>query len=546
MKKSIIYTRLALSATAFLFGAGAFAQTPAPAPKAEKKVIITVIDENGKTETRTFNGDEINNAELPAEARGALDMARQMHIDVNVEKGDEARPRVHIKRMAPYGEVNEFEWNGEGALPKEFEGQMQILEKNLEGLGNIDIQGLEGLRGLEELGELNIDIDIPELPELPEPPNFNWGCMGQAPAGCNGNAKVFIVGDEGGEPKAQLGVQMNIDVQNVNGNETHTITIIDVVPGTAAEEAGLKVGDLLTRIDGKAVTETVGVVEAVSGKKPGDKMSVTYVRDGVENTVEVTLKERKEEPLQQRRMKIFRNEIGEIPRSPGRGMSPEKACEELEKLTGRPFLGVYVNGNEDAEKLVIQSVINETGAKAAGLEAADVLLEVDGKKVNNYDDLCKAVQARKPGDKVKVKYERNGKKETVKAILGSKGDQHPAKVKALRELCEQNDKAVVAPAPEAPAAPERPTVAPVGTDITNFSTYPNPSKGVFTLSFDGAAVPTTIVVTDLQGKESFRELLNDFKGSFRGEIDLSSAAKGVYFLNITQNGRVFSEKIILN
>ena len=68
--------------------------------------------------------------------------------------------------------------------------------------------------------------------------------------------------------------------------------IRDVVAGSAAEAAGLKVGDVITAIDGQAVSSGQAVADAITNKRPGDKITFTVRRDGQEEDVVVTLGER--------------------------------------------------------------------------------------------------------------------------------------------------------------------------------------------------------------------------------------------------------------
>jgi putative serine protease PepD len=69
-----------------------------------------------------------------------------------------------------------------------------------------------------------------------------------------------------------------------------------VVPGTPADDAGLRAGDVITAVDGQSVSSGEEVQAAIGSKQPGDKISVTYKRDGESHNVEVTLTTRPESP----------------------------------------------------------------------------------------------------------------------------------------------------------------------------------------------------------------------------------------------------------
>jgi S1-C subfamily serine protease len=65
--------------------------------------------------------------------------------------------------------------------------------------------------------------------------------------------------------------------------------IVSVTSGGPAAKAGLKAGDVITKLDDKSVTTSQSLSEALAGKKPGDKVAVAYSRDGASHTTEVTL-----------------------------------------------------------------------------------------------------------------------------------------------------------------------------------------------------------------------------------------------------------------
>ncbi|MGC4174601.1 S1C family serine protease [Demequina sp.] len=62
-----------------------------------------------------------------------------------------------------------------------------------------------------------------------------------------------------------------------------------VVPGGPADEAGIKGGDIITAIDGRAITRSDDLVVAIRAKAPGDTVTLTVKRDGKEQDITVTL-----------------------------------------------------------------------------------------------------------------------------------------------------------------------------------------------------------------------------------------------------------------
>ena len=80
------------------------------------------------------------------------------------------------------------------------------------------------------------------------------------------------------------------DVRETFGVETDEGAFVtEVVPGSAAEDAGLEIGDVIIAIDGDDVTESGQVREAILEREPGDTVEVRVLREGEELTLEVEL-----------------------------------------------------------------------------------------------------------------------------------------------------------------------------------------------------------------------------------------------------------------
>jgi putative serine protease PepD len=66
-------------------------------------------------------------------------------------------------------------------------------------------------------------------------------------------------------------------------------TGVAIVPGGAAAKAGLKSGDIITEIDGRAIASSDELIVAIRSHNVGEKIEVTYKRNGVSKTVTLTL-----------------------------------------------------------------------------------------------------------------------------------------------------------------------------------------------------------------------------------------------------------------
>ncbi|MEU7412559.1 trypsin-like peptidase domain-containing protein [Streptomyces sp. NPDC042638] len=69
------------------------------------------------------------------------------------------------------------------------------------------------------------------------------------------------------------------------------VAVVSVRGGGAADRAGLRPGDIITRLGGRPVTTITSLAEALAAARPGARTPVRYVRDGSEETAEVTLGE---------------------------------------------------------------------------------------------------------------------------------------------------------------------------------------------------------------------------------------------------------------
>ena len=116
-------------------------------------------------------------------------------------------------------------------------------------------------------------------------------------SGMNKYEVVIDNSETGKSNKGFMGVMLNIDKnKNVeNGVETvsSTITITEVIKDGAAEKAGLKAGDVIISANGTDVSADADLLgKALENTKAGDKVSMTYLRDGQTATTTLILGQR--------------------------------------------------------------------------------------------------------------------------------------------------------------------------------------------------------------------------------------------------------------
>jgi S1-C subfamily serine protease len=146
----------------------------------------------------------------------------------------------------------------------------------------------------------------------------------------------------------------------------------DVVKDGGAATAGIKTGDIITKIDDRTIYSSSDLQERVARLRPGDKVKLTYKRDGKEKDVTVTLKG-----------------DDEIKSKDNEEESNASATEIYNKL-GASFIPAT-----DARKKelginsgVVVTQIHRGGVfEYFGVEKGLVITEINGKPVNNADQV---------------------------------------------------------------------------------------------------------------------------------------------------------------
>jgi membrane-associated protease RseP (regulator of RpoE activity) len=187
---------------------------------------------------------------------------------------------------------------------------------------------------------------------------------------------------------------LGVSVDDSNGK----VTVKSVVPGSGADKAGIKAGDVITAVDGASIGSLADLQKALSGKKSGDTVTVSIDRNGSKQDLKVTL--------------------GSPVRSPSGA-----------NIASRAILGVSVANVDDAAKqkyslnttdgALITNVNSGGPADKAGLKVGDLITSVNGTAVKNADDLQNAIKNSKPGDSVTVQYQRGGASQSASVTLGS-------------------------------------------------------------------------------------------------------------------------------
>lgn len=261
--------------------------------------------------------------------------------------------------------------------------------------------------------------------------------------------KVYFEGDEFmrdrmraiTQRRARLGVIVDMHASDA---DSIGATLQSVTPGGPAAKAGLRSGDIITRIDGKSLTANdnarsgadeslpgVRLVEYAAQLQPNDTISVEYRRTGARHTATLVTGD---EP--QFTMEVFPGGGDfnfKVPggltmeRTPFRGMIRGEqlpggamsyslafgggALADLELAPLNPDLGHYFGTAEGV------LVINVPKESTLGLKGGDVILGIDGRKATGPGSLLRILRSYDPGDSFKLDIMRNKTRTTVTGKL---------------------------------------------------------------------------------------------------------------------------------
>ncbi|HKF39836.1 MAG TPA: trypsin-like peptidase domain-containing protein [Candidatus Acidoferrum sp.] len=182
------------------------------------------------------------------------------------------------------------------------------------------------------------------------------------------------------------------------------VVIEGVEPGSPAEKAGLKGGDVISAINGQVVKTGNDLVNPIASAPIGSKVKITYYRDKQQKDTTATVEDRTH---------VFPNSAGRVNNTPD-DAAPTEFGLHVESLTPERAQRVGVEG----QKGVLVSEVEPTSfADDVGFTQGDVISEVNGQAVTSVDDYRKAISKLKPGDNVVFKVLRRSPTDRIMTVF---------------------------------------------------------------------------------------------------------------------------------
>ena len=196
--------------------------------------------------------------------------------------------------------------------------------------------------------------------------------------------------------RGMLGVviqDLNRDLaKNFKLMTTKGALVAQVNRDSPAEQAGIKVGDVITRFNKQDVPDTRHLRNMLANAAPGSKANVDLIRDGKEESLAVT--------------------VGKLTGEAMAGEQADESMEASEKLgfsvkTLTPDLAKQFDLGVD-KGVVITDVADGSLAALAGLRAGDAIVETDHQPVTNIGEFERALARNKDEDGVLLRINRQG------------------------------------------------------------------------------------------------------------------------------------------
>ncbi len=167
------------------------------------------------------------------------------------------------------------------------------------------------------------------------------------------------------------------------------VTISSVVAGSPADQAGLKVGDTITTVDGKKVSKGSELVADIASRKAGSKVSLGFLRNGKTQDANVTIAERS---------KLFAARLGDeqddsedsTPKQSKFGVTVRKVTPEMADRLDMPA----------GKGVIVQDVKPRSFAEDVNLGRGDIILEVNKQPVNSEEEFARVESSLKSGQDV--------------------------------------------------------------------------------------------------------------------------------------------------
>lgn len=343
---------------------------------------------------------------------------------------------------------------------------------------------------------------------------------------------LFLSFPGGLEAKVFLGVEsadISKEKARLLGFTNHYgVYVQKVIPGTAAEFAGVQPFDYIYGIDEFRVNESQGLGYILSKFYVGDVAQLYLVRKGKNLKLRVKF-------IQDGKVSTF----------------------EKDKCNA-PYLGIKQNLSTPVINGILVSVVDNSTAEIIGLQDKDIILKINGFQMVDWQDIKIAINAMDVGETIRVEFLRKNRLSSTQGpikgycstlLLKNNSNQFP------QQLPKQipPDFSIHTHTPNLVELEKINKQTDLALPLTNSLTFDylnidaQAEKGLFTLEFGlRRSNPIVIRIYNNVGRLVYSYELKTFDGAFKDEVDIATNGGGNYFMEIKQGTQSAVRKLSLS
>jgi len=220
---------------------------------------------------------------------------------------------------------------------------------------------------------------------------------------------------------------------SISDTEEGRVRIVEIEKESPAELVDLEEGDLILKVEGKEISKAKELALETRRRKPGQSVTLEIERDGKKMEVKAKLGEYPEREVKREIELKFPDLFLPKPAKPPQPPKPPRVRTWpreyfFRNWENRKYIGVYLEeiGSELAEYfgvkegtgLLVSRFSEDSPAEKAGLKIGDVIVKVDGKRVESVNELSELIQDKEKGEKIKIEFIRNKKRNTLEVEVG--------------------------------------------------------------------------------------------------------------------------------
>jgi serine protease Do len=198
------------------------------------------------------------------------------------------------------------------------------------------------------------------------------------------------------------------------------VEINEVTKESAAAKAGLKSGDIITKFNDTKIEDPDDLSAAVRKQKPGQKVTISYLRDKKEQKATAELGKWKGAGIFNATPHIPDMQLFNETRPRVRAVPGTPYGQNWTWAAGGPRLGLSVQDTDDGKGVKVIEVDEESNAAKAGVKEGDILTHVNDKEVNGADEVAKVVKENKDKSSIKLQLKRDGKTQNIEVKIPKK------------------------------------------------------------------------------------------------------------------------------